>query len=100
MSRPQKDRCINCKPGATYFKPRGIPLVDLVEVALHLDELEALRLADYEGLYHEDAARRMHISRATFGRILDGARRKVVGAILNGQALEIESPLNPDGGTK
>ena len=78
-------------PGATYFKPRGIPLVNLDEVVLHLDELEALRLADHEGLYHEEAAVRMNVSRATFGRILDGARRKVAGAIINGNALKIET---------
>jgi len=91
MTRPKKCRCIACMPGATYFKPRGIPLVNLDEVVLHLDELEALRLADHEGLYHEEAAVRMNVSRATFGRILDGARRKVAGAIINGNALKIET---------
>lgn len=100
MTRPKKDRCIAYNPHGFYFKPRGIPLVDLVEVALQLDELEALRLADYEGLYHEEAALRMNISRATFGRILDGARRKVAGAIIQGQALKLESPIHPHGGTK
>jgi predicted DNA-binding protein (UPF0251 family) len=74
-----------------YFKPRGIPLVDLEEVSVRLDELEAIRLADYEGLYHEDAAQKMKISRATFGRILDEARRKVAEAIIKGKALKIET---------
>jgi predicted DNA-binding protein (UPF0251 family) len=74
-----------------YFKPRGIPLVDLEEVSIRLDELEAIRLADYEGLYHEDAARTMKISRATFGRILDGARHTVAEAIIKGKALKIET---------
>jgi predicted DNA-binding protein (UPF0251 family) len=78
-------------PGVAYFKPQGIPLVDLKEVTLNLDELESLRLADYERLYHEEAAERMNISRATFGRILNGAHYKVVEAILNGNALKIES---------
>ncbi|MDD5167407.1 MAG: DUF134 domain-containing protein [Syntrophales bacterium] len=100
MTRPKKCRCIDCKPGANYFKPRGIPLVDLEEVILDLDEVEALRLADYEGLYHEEAAKRMNISRATFGRILDGARRKVAGAILNGHALKIETIAQNNGGNK
>ena len=100
MTRPKKSRCIACKPGAYYFKPRGIPLVDLEEVSLQLDELEALHLADYEGLYHEEAALRMNISRATFGRILEGARRKIVGAIIHGNALRIESQLNQNGGIK
>jgi uncharacterized protein len=98
MSRPKKCRCIACTPGAAYFKPRGIPLVHLSETVLHLDELEALRLADYEGHYHEAAARQMNISRATFGRILDEARRKVAGAIINGHALKIETNSKDNGG--
>ncbi len=57
---------------------------------LTLDEFEALRLADYEGLYHEQAAREMGISRATFGRILEEARKKIVAAILNNHAFLIE----------
>jgi predicted DNA-binding protein (UPF0251 family) len=91
MSRPKKCRCINCSPNSSYFKPKGIPLVQLEEVFLSLDELEAIRLADYEGFYHEKAAEQMNISRATFGRILDGARRKVADAIMNGKALQIET---------
>ena len=83
-----------------YFKPRGIPLVELEEVSLNLDELETLRLADFEGLYHEEAAKQMNISRATFGRILDGARHKSAGAIINGKALKIEPSINQNGGNK
>jgi len=94
MSRPKKCRCIQCQPNANYFKPRGIPLTSLEEISLNLDELEALRLADYESLYHEEAAKQMNISRATFGRILDQARHKVAEAILGGKALKIEAP-NP-----
>ncbi|RPI78779.1 MAG: DUF134 domain-containing protein [Desulfobacteraceae bacterium] len=89
MSRPKKCRCIQCQPNANYFKPRGSPLTSLEEIALNLDELETLRLADYEGLYHEEAAKQMNISRATFGRILDQARHKVAEAILGGKALKI-----------
>ncbi len=78
-------------PTSCYFKPKGIPLVDLEEVALSLDELEALRLADCEGRYHEDAAREMKISRATFGRIVKQARRKAAEALTQGKALRIET---------
>lgn len=87
-------------PGADYFKPRGVPLTELEEVSLNLDELETLRLADYEGLYHEEAAKQMDISRATFGRILDGARHKVTGAIIKGKALKIELNIKQNGGNK
>ncbi len=91
MPRPKKYRCIKCQPDATYFKPRGIPLVELEEKSLTMDELEAIRLADYEELYHEDAATRMKISRQTFGRILHEAHKKVAECLLKGKALKIET---------
>lgn len=91
MSRPKKCRCIGCKPSADFFKPRGIPLTHLEQVSLGLDELEAMRLADYDGLYHEEAATSMNVSRATFGRIISEARRKVADAIIHGKALTIEN---------
>ncbi len=90
MPRPKKDRCVTCNPNAIYLKPRAIPLIHLQEVSLGMDELEALRLADYEGRYHQEAAREMKVSRATFGRILNEARRKVAEALLQGKALKIE----------
>lgn len=91
MSRPKKCRCIGCKPNTGFFKPRGIPLTHLEQVSLGLDELEAMRLADYDGLYHEEAATSMNVSRATFGRIISEARRKVADAIIHGKALTIEN---------
>jgi len=91
MPRPKKFRCVKCKPDSSYFKPRGIPLVDLEEVSISMDELEAIRLADYEVLYHEEAAVKMKISRQTFGRILNGAHRKVAECLIKGKALKIET---------
>jgi len=91
VPRPKKYRCIKCKPDANYFKPRGIPLVDLEEISLIPDEIEAISLADYEGLYHEAAAMKMKISRQTFGRILSGAHKKVAECLLKGKALKIET---------
>lgn len=90
MVRPKKSRCIRSRPNAIYFKPRGVPLVELEEVSISLDEFEAIRLADYEGLYHEDSADKMMISRPTFGRILSEARRKVAECLVKGKALTIE----------
>ena len=55
-----------------------------------LDEFEAIRLADGEGLYQQDAAARMDVSRATFGRILEAARRKVAEALVHGHFLRID----------
>lgn len=89
MTRPKKYRNIKCDPAAHYFKPRAIPLCELEEVVLEADELESLRLADHIGLSHEEAAEKMDISRATFGRIVGKARGKVADALLNGKAIKI-----------
>ena len=99
MARPRKFRCTECEPNSCYFKPKGIPLRFLEEVVIGLDELEAIRLADGESLYHEEAARKMKISRATFGRILEGARHKIAEAILKGKALKLEAPPSEKGGS-
>jgi len=92
MGRRKKSRCVTCDPNTVYFKPRGVPLAELEEVTMNLDELEAIRLADCQGLYHEEAARKMGVSRPTFGRIVGNARRKVADAIVHGKALQIEAP--------
>lgn len=89
MPRPKKNRRTNCDPTAVYFKPRGIPIKELQECVLEEDELEAFKLADYEDCSHEDGAKEMDISRATFGRILKSARKKVIEAILEGKAIKI-----------
>ena len=91
MPRKKCHRHIEGRPDATFYKPAGIPMHKLEEVVLHIDEFEAIRLADSEGLYHEDAAIRMNISRQTFGRILEVARRKVATAITGGKAIVIEN---------
>ena len=90
MSRPCRCRRIRCRPDTNYFKPRGIPLDALEEVNLTLDELEAIRLADMGELYQEDAAKKMNISRQTFGNIIDSAHKKIADALLNAKALKIE----------
>ena len=90
MVRPHIQRRVSGQPAIEYFKPQGIPLVELEEVILPLDGLEALRLADIEGLYHDAAAERMGVSRPTFGRILVQARRAVAMAITEGKALRIQ----------
>jgi predicted DNA-binding protein (UPF0251 family) len=97
MARPQKCRCIGCSPNSSYFKPKGIPLFHLEEVSLKLDEIEAIRLADYEGLYQEEAAAKMKISRQTLGRILNLAHRKVAEALIQGKALKIETVMPRQG---
>ena len=90
MPRPTCPRTITHSPLVSYFKPAGIPLRELKEIELAPDEFESLRLGDFEGLYHKDAATRMGISRQTFDRIILRARRKVAEALVNGLALRIE----------
>jgi uncharacterized protein len=89
MPRPFKCRRVNSVPEVDYFKPRGIPLSELEEVILTLDEYEAIRLADLDGLYQEEAAQNMNISRQTFGNIINSAHGKLADAIINGKALKI-----------
>ena len=90
MARPQCCRRISHLPHCALFRPAGVAASDLDEVALSLDELEALRLADLEGMYHEQGAERMNVSRQTFGRTLEQARRKVAQALVEGRALRIQ----------
>jgi predicted DNA-binding protein (UPF0251 family) len=90
MPRPRHFRRVGCLPQSNYYKPRGIPLSVLQCVNLTIDELEAIRLADLEGLYQEDAAKRMNVSRQTFGRMLESAHKKIADALVNGKALLIE----------
>jgi len=90
MPRPVNERRLCAAIPSRVLKPAGIPARELEEVILGFDEAEAIRLADLEGLYQEAAARRMGISRPTFGRIIESAHRKVADALLNGKALRIE----------
>lgn len=90
MGRPHKKRNVSYNPNVSYFKPRGIPMKELLESRLTVDECEAIRLADYEGLSHEAAGEMMGVSRATFGRIIEQARKVVADALINGKAIRIE----------
>ncbi len=90
MVRPKKDRLVSCQPDISYFKPRGIPLVQLEEVRLTVDEREAILLADMYEMHYEEAGERMGVSRATFGRIVQRARKIIADALINGKAIRIE----------
>ncbi len=90
MPRPFKCRRVNCEPEISYFKPRGIPLSDLDEVVLTVDEFESIRLADIEGMYQDEAAKEMDVSRQTFGNIVKSAHRKIADALVNGKAIKIK----------
>ena len=89
VSRPQKHRRVSSVPGVTFFKPAGVPIRALKEVQLSLEEAEALRLKEIEGLDQESASERMNVSRPTFQRVLSSARHKVADALLNAKAVRI-----------
>jgi predicted DNA-binding protein (UPF0251 family) len=90
MPRPFCCRRVTREPPSQFFKPRGVPLAALEVVTMALDEYEAVRLADLEGLYQEDAAQRMGVSRPTFGRVVESAHRKIAEALVHAKALEIK----------
>lgn len=90
MPRPTKCRRVQYSPEYLIFKPAGVPSRQLKEIDLTLDEFEAIRLADLEGLYHEEAARRMNISRQTFGNIVTSARTKIAEMLVHGKALSVQ----------
>jgi len=90
MPRPKNCRRICCDIDSRFFKPRGIPLVDLEIVNLGLDELESLRLADQLGLSQAKAAKEMNVSQPTFNRILSSARKKVADCLVEGKAIKID----------
>ena len=73
------------------FKPCGIRKIEIDFEVLTPDEIEAIRLADFEGLYQEEAANQMEVSRPTFGRILSNARKKIATALILGKAIEIKN---------
>lgn len=99
MPRSKCLRLIENVPAVTYYKPVGIPMRLLEEIIISLDEAEAIRLSDYEKYYQEEAARRMNVSRQTFGRIIESAHQKIAEAFVLGKAIRIEGgnvQLNQD----
>jgi predicted DNA-binding protein (UPF0251 family) len=90
MVRPRLRRRIFAEPNVTYFKPAGIRMIDLKESILAVDEFEAVRLKDLEGLEQEQCAKKMNISQPTFSRLVEEARKKIADAIINGKAIKIE----------
>lgn len=88
--RPSKCRLIDSPPEYSGFKPRGVRSSSIDKIVLSIDEFEAIRLADYRQLSHEDSASSMNISRPVFTRLLEGARLKVSQALVDGKELVIE----------
>ena len=95
IPRGRNPRTIRCDPAHTYFKPRGIPLLEIAgEVAVTLEELEAIRLTDLEGLSQQEAGNKMNISQSTISRHLEEAHQKIAKALVLGLAIRIANPAD------
>jgi predicted DNA-binding protein (UPF0251 family) len=90
LPRPKKNKIVNSPPLFSCFKPVGIRRDTLREINLEIGEFEAIRLTDYEGLDQSEAASEMGISRSTFSRLIEEARGKVAGFLVEGRLLQIE----------
>lgn len=88
--RPFKPKIVSELPSVTFFKPRGVMLRDLEVEMLSVEELEAVRLVDYEDLEQEEAAQKMGISRKTLWRLLKSGRKRIIGSLIKGKAIEIK----------
>ncbi|MBN1926622.1 MAG: DUF134 domain-containing protein [Prolixibacteraceae bacterium] len=84
-----RHRRISMLPPMEGFKPFGVPMRELESVILLFEEFEAIRLADYENLTQEEAAAKMNISRPTFTRLYDKARKSISKAFVEGKAIII-----------
>ena len=90
MVRPKKPRRVLFNPNVTYFKPRAVSLMELEEVALSADELEAIRLCDFQDINQIEAAKKIKVSQSTLSRILISAHKKIAEALVKGKAIKIE----------
>lgn len=87
--RPRIRRRVRFNPCVKYFKPRGIPLKDLLEIELTKEEVEALRLKNIRNLNQVECAKKMNTSQSTFQRILSSAYKKISEAIIKGKSIKI-----------
>ena len=89
MVRPRKCKMVYAEPGVSYFKPRAVPLMELKEIDLTVEEFEAVRLADLNCLKQIKIAKKMDISQPTLHRLLESAHKKIADALVNGKAIKI-----------
>jgi predicted DNA-binding protein (UPF0251 family)/DNA-directed RNA polymerase subunit RPC12/RpoP len=90
MARPTKWRKIENIPSFPYFIPSETGVTEIPENVLKLEELEAIRLKDFEGLEQGECAKKMEVSRPTFQRILISTREKIADSLVNGKIIHID----------
>ena len=88
MPRRRRRRRVGFRPDQRYFGPGRGRAEE--EVVLKVEELEAVRLKDDEGLSQVEAAEKMDVSQPTFSRVLESARNKIAEALVHGKALRVE----------
>ena len=91
FGRRRKNRNVGMNYGNTCFQPCNHRRSSIEEVELLEDEMEAIRLSDFLGLYQQECAEKMEVSRTTFSRILESAHKKIADALLHKKALHIRS---------
>lgn len=94
MPRPLKPKNLSNLPVCTYFKPAGIRLNTMEQTELTHEELEAIRLCDYQQLSQEEGAQKMGIHQSTMQRILARARKKIADALINSKAIKFQGGEN------
>ncbi|MCF8226413.1 MAG: DUF134 domain-containing protein [Bacteroidales bacterium] len=90
MPNRKKYRKIALPPSMEGYSPFGIPAGKFGEVTLLFEEFEAIRLTDYEDLTQEQAAKKMNISRPTFTRLYEKARKTIAKAFVEGKSITIQ----------
>ena len=90
MARPKKNRIVQIPPVFAGFRPKSLQFGSADLVIFSIDEYEAIRLVDYVGLTHLEAAKEMSISRPTLTRLIDKARIKLAQFIVDGKIISIE----------
>ncbi len=94
FGRKRKKRNIEIDHSKVCFKPCGVRANQLEHIVLYEDEMEAIRLADFKSLYQQESADKMKISRTTFSRLVESARKKIADALLHQKAIKIEQRNN------
>ncbi|MEA1892036.1 MAG: DUF134 domain-containing protein [Campylobacterota bacterium] len=90
IGRRRKNRNIDADLTEVCFKPCGVEGKSLEKIVIYEDEMEAVRLADLQSLYQQECADKMHISRTTFSRLVESARKKIADALVNQKAIRVQ----------
>ncbi|PKP54311.1 MAG: hypothetical protein CVT90_01930 [Candidatus Altiarchaeales archaeon HGW-Altiarchaeales-3] len=82
-------RTISKIPRVERFIPADLPMTELETASLRIEEVEAMRLVDFEGLEQEEAANKMGVSRRTLWKDLKSGRKTVIDALVNGKIIKM-----------